>query len=72
MPDVVPGLASVHIDGLIHGVVREGLGISNKGETVVYETFCGNVRVREWLDMSTMKHGNQKEWPTCIGCIVLP
>mgnify|MGYP003560940186 CR=1 FL=1 len=68
----VPGTASVHVDGLIHGVQWEGGAHSNLGPTTLYDTFCGIKFIQEAADIvKTIRRGAQKEWATCIGCLAV-
>ncbi len=69
----VPGLASVHVDGLIHGIVWEGGAHSNVGPTTLYETFCKIRFIQEaQAVVQTIRRGEQKELATCIPCILGP
>jgi hypothetical protein len=68
----VPGTASVHIDGLIHGIVWEGGAQSNLGPTTLYTTFCDLKFIQESEVVKSIRRGAQKEPATCIPCILVP
>ena len=60
---VIPGLASVHIDGLVHGIQYESLG---------HATFCGVYLSRNAPEVKTLRRREEMEEATCLICLFIP